>query len=276
MKQNFKIGVVAHFFYTEQAEVIARFLKNIPFEFGLYASVPQKTHRKIQTLLTGAFPGKQITLKIVENRGFDIAPFVCEFKDYYAKYDLVLKIHTKKSSHAKGLKSWQDYLFENLIGSTEIVQSIIKMFHDDEKLGIVYPETISPLKKILLGNPWQENWRVCRDLGSRFGLSIQRNQQLNFPAGSMFWFRPSSLEPLFKLGFSVNDFPGGRRIRRNNTLAHAIERFFVLIAQKQGFSAREVSFVPYEGAYKSSFYQKIKAKPQELSGILMDFFGVIR
>jgi hypothetical protein len=86
----------------------------------------------------------------------------------------------------------------------------------------------------VIGNSWPENWHICRDFSLRLGLSIQKNQQLNFPAGSMFWFRPKSLEPLFRLGLTANDFSGGPRIRRNGTLAHAIERFFVLIAEKQG------------------------------------------
>lgn len=272
-----KIGVVVHFFYADQASAITGFLKHIPFEFDLYVSVSQKAHKEVQALLTQAFPGKQITLKIVENRGFDIAPFVCEFKDCYAEYDLVLKIHTKKSSHITWLKGWQDYLLENLIGSAGAVSSIVKMFQDDEKLGIVYPEIIMPLKEILHGDSWQENWQICRDFSLRLGLSIQKNQELNFPAGSMFWFRPRALEPLFKLGLSINDFPAGPRIRRNGTLAHAIERLFVLIAEKQGFSAREVSFVPYGcDLHKRSFCQRIKAKSYELNGILMDFLGVSR
>ena len=277
MKQNFKIGVVAHFFYAQQAQEIVGLLKNIPFKFDLYVSSSPIAHKAIQSLLTEAFPDQQVTIRIVENRGFDIAPFVCEFKDYYASYDLVLKIHTKRSLHAKWLKDWGEYLLKNMVGSTDIVQSIIKMFQDDEKLGIVYPEIIPPFKEFLIRDPWQENWPLCCDLSSRLGLSIRKNQQPDFPAGSMFWFRPKSLEPLFKLGLTVSDFPGGRRIRRNRTLAHAIERLFVLIAEKQGFSSKQVCFIPCVYDFNNrSFLQKAKRRLYEARSSLMEFFGFCR
>ena len=277
MGQNLKIGVVAHFFYVQQAEEIIGLLKYIPFKFDLYASASSKVHHSVRLILAEAFPDQRITLRVVENRGFDIAPFVCEFKDYYASYDLILKIHTKKSSHVEWLKDWGGYLLRNLVGSKDTVQSIIKMFQDDEKLGIVYPEVTLPLKEILTLDPWQENWKACCDLSSRLGFSIQKNQQLDFPVGSMFWYRPKSLEPLFKLGLTAADFPGGRRIRRNGTLAHAIERLLILIAQKQGFSFKQVCFIPYECDFQSKYFlQKIRNKFYESKSSLMEFLGLYR
>jgi lipopolysaccharide biosynthesis protein len=277
VEENFKIGVVAHFFYLEQAKTIAEFLKHIPFEFVLYASVSEEQESEMRSLLQAVFPGKKIVLRMVPDRGFDIAPFVDEFKDCYTAYDLVLKVHTKKSSHVEWLRDWCSYLLKNLIGSSDIVRSIVKMFQNDEKLGIIYPEVIPSLKDSLIDDPWQENWKVCRDLSVRLGLSVKKDQHLNFPAGSMFWFKPKALEQLFKLRLKTEDFPQGRRIRRNGTLAHAIERLFVLIAEKQGFSARQVCFVPYDNdTGKISFHQKIRRKIYELQSIAMDFLGFYR
>jgi len=231
-------------------------------------------HASTRFLLKEAFPGRRVVLKVVENRGFDIAPFICEFKDDHAAYDLILKLHTKKSSHVTWLREWRSYLLENLVGSADAIQIILKMFRDDETLGLVYPEIIPPLEKILVKDPWQENWEICRDLSSRLGLTIHQKQRLNFPAGSMFWMRPKALEPLFKLGLQLKDFPKGRRIRRNGTLAHAIERLIVLIAEAQGFSIQQVSFVPYrEDSCRTSYYQRIKLKCDAWRGALMDFLG---
>ena len=277
MNQNIKLGIVVHFFYAQQTQEIVGFLKLLRFKFDLYVSSSPAAYKAIQSSLTEAFPCQKITIKVVENRGFDIAPFVCEFKDYYASYDLVLKIHTKKSSHVEWLRDWQGYLLKNLAGSPDIVQSIFKMFNDDDKLGLVYPEIIAPLKDSLIGDPWQENWNLSCDLSSRLGFSIQKNQQLDFPVGSMFWYRPKSLEPLFKLGLTAADFPGGRRIRRNGTLAHAIERLLILIAQKQGFSFKQVCFIPYECDFQSKYFlQKIRNKFYESKSSLMEFLGLYR
>ncbi len=247
-----KIAVVAHFFYQEQAEAILGLLRNLPFEFDLYASVPSELSEWAQGLSKEGVPFKKSTLRTVPNRGYDIAPFVCTFRDVYPAYDLVLKIHTKKSAHTFCLKEWGDYLWKNTMGSPEIVEAILEMFDKDKKLGMVYPEIISLFKKEIAEDPWQGNWDLCRQMGVRMGLSVLQEMALGFPAGSVFWFRPKALEPLFELGLSPEDFPEGKYFHRNGTLAHAIERLFVLVAQKNGFGAREVCFQPFKGVRDSS------------------------
>ncbi|HNX67873.1 MAG TPA: rhamnan synthesis F family protein [Candidatus Omnitrophota bacterium] len=244
---TFKIAVVGHFFYVEQARMVAESLRNIPQDFDLYASVSRENLGAVQRLLAEALPGQKTVLRAVVNRGFDIAPFVCEFRDVYPAYDLVLKVHTKKSSHTFCLKEWGDYLLKNLAGSPETVSAILKMFEDDKNLGLVYPEMIDLFKRELSKDPWQGNWELCADLGARLGLRIEKDRAPDFPAGSMFWFRPKALEVLLKQEFTPEDFPDGKYFHRNGTLAHAIERLFVRVADKQGFTAREVRFHPFKG-----------------------------
>jgi len=205
-----------------------------------------------------AFPGKKITFRTVPNRGYDIAPFACEFRDVYPSYDLVLKVHTKKSSHTYGLKEWGDYLLKNLIGSSENVTAIFKMFEEDKNLGMVYPSMIPIFKKEIEENPWQRNWDICREWGLRLGLPVRQEMALDFPAGSMFWFRPKALEPLFGLRLTFEDFPSGEHFYRDGTLAHAIERLFVLIAHKQGFGSREMCFQPFKGVRDGSLWGRIQ------------------
>ena len=253
-----KLAVVGHFFYRDKVDEIIAALRNLSLEFDLYASVPEEHKEQVRGLLGQAFPDKKITLRAVPNRGYDIAPFLCVFGDVYPAYDLVLKIHTKKSAHTFCLKEWGDYLWKNTMGSSEIVAAILEMFDKDKKLGIVYPEIISLFKKEIAEDPWQGNWDVCREMSRRLGLSVGPAMKLDFPAGSMFWFRPKALESLFELGLSLEDFPEGRRFQRNGTPAHAIERFFVLIAQKQGFTAREVCLYPFNGARDASLWGRLQ------------------
>jgi len=268
------IVAVIHFYYSEQVESIVGFLKNIPFEFDLYASASSDRSEAVQRLLKSAFPQKKIVLKKVPNRGFDIAPFICEFRDVYADYDLILKLHTKRSPHIPWLKEWGSYLLKNMAGSPEIVRSILLMFSENKTLGLVYPEIIPPLKQELMKDLWQENGAICRELGSRLGLSIQKDVPLDFPAGSMFWFRPKALEALFRLGLVPEDFPDGKRIRRNGTLAHAIERLLVLTAEKSGFSTRAVCFEPYKAVRDMSFVGRLRNRACCEWSRLTDFLGV--
>ena len=253
-----KIAVVVHCFYADLMEALIASLKHIPFEFDLYVSISAETNETVRSLLSRSFPDKKIVLRTVPNRGFDIAPFVCEFREVYVAYDLVLKVHTKKSSHTPWLKAWGSYLLENVSGSPEIVASILRMFSEDTRLGLVYPEIIPPLRSELTKDPWQENWGSCRELAARLDIPLQKKMALDFPAGSIYWFRPEALEALFKLGLTSGDFPEGSRIRRNGTLAHAVERLMVLIAQKSGFSSRTVCFEPYKTVRDMSFLGRLR------------------
>jgi len=230
----------------------------------------------VQRLLRNAFPDKKIVLRTVPNGGFDIAPFIWEFRDFFPAYDLVLKLHTKKSSHTPWLKEWGSYLLKNVAGSPETVNSILRMFSEDKTLGLVYPEIIPPLKVDLAKDPWEENWGICKVLASRLGLPIQKEMALDFPAGSMFWFRPQALEPLFAMGLTPEDFPGGTPIRRNGTMAHAVERLLVLIAGKAGFSSRAVCFEPYKTVRDMSFVGRLKNRACCEWRRLLDLAGIHR
>ena len=132
------------------------------------------------------------------------------------------------------------------------------MFEEDQNLGLVYPEIIPIFKQELIKDPWQGNWDFCRSLAARLGLSIEKQRAPEFPAGSMFWFRPKALQPLFDLGLRPEDFPEGKYFHRNGTLAHAIERLFVLIAGKQGFASREVCYQSFTGVRDDSWRGRLQ------------------
>ena len=270
---RYKIAVAAHIFYPEQTQALVELLMNIASGCDIYVSVRPGDSGSVLGILGNAFAGNKITVREVPNRGYDIAPFICTFGQHYADYDLVLKLHTKKSSHVPWLTGWGDYLWGNMTGSPQTISAILKLFRDNEKLGLVYPEIIPPLKDVLKKDPWQENWYNCRLLGERLGLSIQREIDLDFPAGSMFWFRPKALEPLFMLGLTAEDFPEGSRVLRNGTPAHAVERLLVLIAEKQGFCANTVCFDPFATKRDKSFLGIIRDRLYCERSRFRDFMG---
>ena len=268
-----KMAVVAHLFYREETEAILKLLGKLSFEFDLYVSVPVEKSEWVKNLLDEMFPGKKITLRVVPNRGYDIAPFVCMFGDVYPSYDLVLKLHTKKSPHRLWLKGWGEYLMRNLAGSPEIIDSTLRMFEEDKTLGLVYPEAIAPLKAGL-EDPLPSDWDSCVALAARLELPLPEKSQLRFPAGSMFWFRPRALAQLFGLGLTFEDFPGGKAIRRNGTLAHAIERLLVLMAKKQGSCFRTVCFEPFRTIPNPSLWQNARDMVHCEWSRFLDFLGI--
>ena len=70
----------------------------------------------------------------------------------------------------------------------------------------------------------------------KMGLQIPPNEAIDFPVGSMFWARSAALQPLLDLQLSFDDFDDTDPKQRDGTLAHAIERSFVLSCCKAGYS----------------------------------------
>ncbi len=242
---KYKIAVVAHCFYQDMVQGLADMLSNIPSPLDVYVSTPRGMSRRTEDVFKSVLPRARVTVREVENRGYDIAPFICDFSQSLLLYDLVLKVHTKKTPHVPWLKGWGNYLMYNLSGSEEIVRNILGMFDGDEKLGVVYPEIVPHLFTELEKDPWQENRQAVEKLCSRMNMDAFGVPLLDFPAGSMFWFRPEALRPVFSLGIEREEFPCGRRVRRNGTIAHALERLFCAAAVKNGFRSRKVAFCKF-------------------------------
>ena len=60
-----------------------------------------------------------------------------------------------------------------------------------------------------------------------------------FPVGNMFWFRPGALRPLLESNIDYKDFPE-EPIPNDGTLAHAVERILLYVAQHEGYSSSAI------------------------------------
>jgi rhamnosyltransferase len=113
-----------------------------------------------------------------------------------------------------------------------MVDLVIQEFKKDLKLGIFYPEPFPKIKEKL---SWGDNEHYAKKLLEIFNynnLDIQDNPE--FPSGSMFYFRPAALLPIFqRQTLTYNDFPDGYVV--NGSLAHAMERLFTEISEREGF-----------------------------------------
>ena len=60
-----------------------------------------------------------------------------------------------------------------------------------------------------------------------------------FPVGNMFWAKTTAVKPIFNMHLKQEDFPEELG-QLDATIAHAIERSWVYVAQSNGFSSRYV------------------------------------
>lgn len=227
------IGIHLHIFYPDVAKELSTYLKNMPFQYDLYISVPDRKVAEICSRLFANLPlCRKLTVKQVPNRGRDIAPFLCAFGKELSQYDYVGHFHTKKSLYNQGAtEGWREYLYRSLLGSPERIRKIFSLMQGADPCGIVYPQTYALLP--YWAHTWLSNRNLAKIWAARIGIDGIPKGYFDYPTGSMFWARTEAIMPLFNAGITFEDFPEESG-QTDGTLAHTIERLLVLCSLKQG------------------------------------------
>ncbi|MCR5833336.1 MAG: glycosyltransferase [Selenomonadaceae bacterium] len=252
-EQPGKIAIQAHIFYLDLLEEMADYCANMPYKFDALISIVDDSAIKQINSVFGKIPNvDRVIVRVVPNRGRDVAPFLVGFGDIIPEYDFVLHIHSKKSLYAGSeQKKWRSALFSSLIGSEKSIRRIFKAFVDDEDVGVIYP---APSENIPYPSfTWLSNLAVGQKLLERTKIEPNRTSYFDFPAGTMFWARTRALKKFFQIGLTFEDFPkeGGQN---DGTIAHAFERSILLAARTEGMKYYE--FDPLTSAYSINFGSK--------------------
>ncbi|MET1162037.1 MAG: rhamnan synthesis F family protein, partial [Pseudoxanthomonas sp.] len=191
-----RTGVIAHVFYKDLIEEFAQDLSRIPIPFELMVSVVEEEARAQALARFSSLPNAiRVDVRLVPNRGRDIAPMLVAFREGILALDVVCHIHTKKSLYAGNeLGNWRRYLVDSLLGSGSRIAWILGMFQATPSLGMVYPESFSAVP--LTAHTWLSNKDHARGLGAQLDIDIDGDAYLDFAAGSMFWARVEALRPL--------------------------------------------------------------------------------
>ncbi|WP_081087271.1 rhamnan synthesis F family protein [Burkholderia pseudomultivorans] len=232
------VCVHIHCYYPELLGEVTKGLKNFPRNTHVVVTVCTEADRIFCTnYLNRHLPELTKDILIVPNQGRDIAPFFVGSAHVWKNYDIVLHLHTKQSRHISWGNIWRRYIFDQTMGSKELINAIIDQFTIDEKIGALYPENFYEVKKFTVSNPNTENVKnVLRFLGiSEDHISTE------FAAGSMCWFRTQSLLPLIEKINSLELFEAEEG-QVDNTLAHALERVAPMTVRAGGFSVH--SYTP--------------------------------
>lgn len=230
-----KIALAIHVFYMDTFEAMTKYLHIAP-RCDVFITFPLEFELNVRQIfkpLKHKF--SQTTFLPCDNKGKDILPFLSKTGPLIMEYDLVCKLHTKKSVHSPFLSDWSDFLFYHLIGNEKIIKKNKDQFQNNPRLGIISPPWFSKIG----AKPyqWDENEPAASRLSNHLHLNLQLEKMKDYPAGSMFWFRPQSLWPLIS-GDVVEELFESENSQYNGTMAHAVERMFHLIAQKQGFETK--------------------------------------
>ncbi|WP_168990365.1 rhamnan synthesis F family protein [Aureimonas flava] len=176
----------------------------------------------------------------VENRGRDVLPFMKALRAEGDGFEIGLKLHTKRSVHRADGDQWRRFLTGSLLAGEDGTPDALVAMERVPTLGLVAPEAhlLALRSRIVL------NGRITRRMieAMGLGLTLAELEGRRFAAGSMFWFRREALtsfadpalEPLF----------APERGQLDGTAAHAAERLFAAVAERQGFVAAGAEALP--------------------------------
>ena len=230
-----RIAIHAHIFYADLINEFGSFLENMPYRYDLFISTSNETDKQAcQRTFSGLPHLNQLTITVVPNRGRDIAPLFCTFGNELQQYDYIAHIHSKKSLYSHGAADgWREYLLTHLLGSSEQIRKIFTLLTSDKNIGFVYPQNFSVLP--YWANTWLSNKTRGHAWCKKLGIASVPSGYFDFPAGSMFWAQTKALQPLFNAQLKIEDFPEEAG-QNDATLAHCIERLFVLTTRHSGLN----------------------------------------
>jgi lipopolysaccharide biosynthesis protein/glycosyltransferase involved in cell wall biosynthesis len=234
LKPRGRIAVVLHLYYPELWNEMRRAIERITQPFDLFVTLVEGRSEQVKAQITAAFPNAYVV--VLENRGRDIGPFLLLLQSgVLFRYDLVCKLHTKRSPHREDGDAWRHVLIDGVLGTSSQIDQIVTAFRADLDLGMVVAD----------GNIFREydNWagneRLLAELLPRVGISTDVRGR-SFPGGSIFWIRSFLLRTLAAVGLTPDDFePEPTQV--DGSLPHAVERMFGLICEDAGMRVAEVS-----------------------------------
>ena len=235
------IAVHLHLYYQDLLAEFCEYLKNIPYQFDLYVTVVDDAD-KVADILEVAFTSVKVIR--VENRGRDVGGLIVLLRQHgLARYDLVLKIHSKKSLNLtsyltaiQGLfgcdvvsgQAWRRQMLDAILGGRDVVRDIVLSFEKDDTLGMVGAQ------KFLCVAP-DANAPLYDAVCARLAVPAT----IKFFAGTMFWIRGGLLADLLGAGFRTDEFVVDDR-GVEGTLEHCIERVFGSLVESHGMRVKGV------------------------------------
>ena len=223
------IAIHCHVYYPELLYELAiswRVVKN------RYIFITTNTQLKADIIrnLLARCGEESYLIKIVPNRGRDIAPLLSLLKHELSGYKIVIHCHTKKTSQENVIfgSSWRNSLLKATFPEDSIAEQFERLL-SGQNAGLIMPW---PHYAIAHNVNWGANFKRVHCILNLLGYDIYRYTFLYFPAGSFFWARVDSLVELLRLNLRAEDFcneptPG------DGSVAHAIERCFGLIPMLQ-------------------------------------------
>ncbi len=274
-----KIAVHLHIFYLDLIPQVVNALDNIPIAFDIFVSIPESlecNENIIKEKLSHIVKVGEIEVSRVPNRGRDVAPMLCTFKEKLMRYDIMLHLHTKKSPHDDKLEGWFSFICRHLLPHNDTATILNLLDYDG---CIVAPPNY-------IQDPSSDGWgkdniNIAQQLVNSSSLDVDLKKDysiVDYPQGTMFWARTDCLKPLFDIPFRYEMFPN-EPIGVDGTIAHAIERLFFIwgaSSKKRIFKVYFPEDIRYERLLDEvTKYQRKNERHLKVARIFMYISGIL-
>ncbi len=259
---NANVAVVAHICHIELWEELKAYLRNIPVKYDLYVTAPEELSGEIDEMVLCTHPFARI--RRCPNIGCDIAPFMALLPDLVKrKYTAVCKIHTKMGVVEPA--TWRRILLEGVLGSSELVKTILVSFVTRNDLYFVGSKDVFLSYRAQI----RENENAIQRISDALYPGRPLPRDWGFFEGSVFWASHDALlkwsrisaDPVFKTESGITD----------RQVAHAVEQVMLLPA---AIDARLVGLVSENPKQVGHFSIELNAAPGSPS--TQDFATLLR
>ena len=235
-----KVALIAHLYYMDLLEPTLAYARSMPEGTDFILTVGSQEKVELVEEACKDLP-YNVTVRLIENRGRDVSALLVGCKDVVSDYDLVCFIHDKKVTQLSPYTVGEGFArkcFDNLLPTREFVENVISTFDSEPRLGLLSPTPPNHADYFpIYSYSWGPNFdRTKMLLEKELNLSVplDAHKEVIAPLGTMFWFRPAALKPLFDHDWQWEDFPPEPN-DIDGTILHAIERAYGYVAQASGY-----------------------------------------
>ena len=234
-----KIAIQAHIYYENLTEEIINKINNIPFKFDLYITTDTSEKKQfIEKYVKTKSKANYYEIMIVKNQGRDLLPMLIQMKHKIYYYDYFCHIHSKSSNFTYFGNAWRDYLYNNLLGSEQIIKDILDIFIQKEEIGFIYPEVVykfikMPFMSLKITNEYL-NYVI-----NKIYPGYQVGQKFKYPLGNMFWARVDAIKQAFTNSY-VNMVKKNDAEKVYNLTSHANEVAWLYFVKINGYSYKTI------------------------------------
>lgn len=248
-----RVALVMHMYYMELLTHMLQYASAMPQDSDLIITVGSQDKADTVRRATADMP-QRVIVRLVENRGRDVAALLVGVRDLVLDYDVVCFIHDKKVTQVKPHSVGEGFArkcMDNVLASSEFVSHVLATFAAEPRLGLLAPTAPNHADYFPHYTfAWGPNYGRTRDLLASLGVKVPLSEHKEpiAPFGSTFWFRPDAIRPLLERSWKYEDFPP-EPLAVDGTISHAVERSYCYVAQSRGY---------YSGALFSDRFARLE------------------